>query len=209
MKKDSRAEKAPHKIDVREGGKILMTITAQFKTIISNFSLGLLSFCLFQRIKPQDFSAMNKVIVGEDGLYCVPKGKEVPAEAGNFYEVGYAGGSPDFNLRRANMEFAKMLLRNLTLDSYEALFQYCEDTKQLAKMQAQPWYRFARIVRNSLTHTQHWRFNSRDLSQLPVTWKDKTIDASMDGQELSFDFYDWWDGCELYNEMLAFSETLD
>lgn len=59
-------------------------------------------------------------------------GKVVPDEAGDFYEVGLAG-SPDFNLQRANMEFAKMLLRNLTLDSYEALFRYSKDTNQLAK----------------------------------------------------------------------------
>lgn len=185
-----------------------MPITGQLKTVHSNFSFGLLSFCLLQRMKPQGFSSMNRVIIGEDGLYCVPRGKVVPDEAGDFYEVGLAG-SPDFNLQRANMEFAKMLLRNLTLDSYEALFRYSKDTNQLAKMRTQPWYSFARIVRNSLTHTQHWRFNSRDLSQLPVTWRNKTIDTSMDGQELTFDFYDWWDGCELWNEMLTFAVTLD
>lgn len=185
-----------------------MSITGQLKTIRGNFSLGLLSFCLLQRMRPKDFASMNRVIIGEDGLYCVPRGKEIPAEAGDFHEVGLAG-SPDFNLQRANMEFAKMLLRNLTLDSYEALQRYCKDTNQLAQMRAQPWYSFARILRNSLTHTQHWRFNQRDLSMLPVTWRAKTIEASMDRQELTFDFYDWWDGCELWDEILTCAETLD
>lgn len=52
-----------------------MPITGQLKTIHSNFSFGLLSFCLLQRMKPQDFSSMNRVIIGEDGLYCVPRGE--------------------------------------------------------------------------------------------------------------------------------------
>lgn len=184
-----------------------MAITGQLKTIYSNFALGLLAHCLIRRIKPEDIATTDRVIIGEDGLYCVPSGKSVPLEAGKFYEMGFAG-SPDFNLDRASMEFAKMLLRNLTIDSYEALFNYCEHTNQLVQMQMQSWYGFARMVRNSLTHTQHWRFHSPDLARLPVTWRNKTIEASMNGHELSFDFYDWWDGCELWNEMYVFAETL-
>jgi hypothetical protein len=184
-----------------------MSITGQLKTIFSNFSFGLFAHCLIRRIKPEEITSKDRVIIGEDGLYCIPRGKDVPAAAGKFYEMGFAG-SPDFKIERASMEFAKMLLRNLTTDSYEALFNYCEQTNQLHQMQAESWYKFARMIRNSLTHTQHWRFQSRDLSRLPVTWRGKTIDTSMNGQELSFEFYDWWDGCELWHEMYAFAESL-
>ena len=184
-----------------------MTITGQLMTIRSNFSLAIFCHCLIRRMKPEDVATANRVVIGEDGLYCIPKGRGVPAEAGSFYDVGF-GSSPDFNLDRATMEFAKMALRNFTLDSYEALFNYCEETNQLSRMQAQSWYEFARMVRNSLTHTQHWRFRKRDLARLPVSWREKTIEASMDGQELTADFYDWWDGCELWGEMYTFAETL-
>ncbi len=184
-----------------------MTITGQLKTIYSNFALGLFAYGLVRRLKPERVRATDRVIIGEDGLYCIPRGKAIPAEAGRFYEMGFAG-SPDFNLDRAAMEFAKMLLRNLTIDSYEALFNYCEQSNQLAQMQAQSWYGFARMIRNSLTHTQHWRFTRRDLMRLPVEWRGKIIEPSMNNEELSFDFYDWWDGCELWNEMYAFAETL-
>jgi len=184
-----------------------MTITGQLVTIRSNFSLAIFCHCLIRRMKPEDITAANRVVIGEGGLYCIPRGKEVPAGAGSFYDVGFAG-SPNFNLNRAAMEFAKMALRNFTLDSYEALFNYCKQTNQLSRMQVQPWYEFARMVRNSLTHTQHWRFRRGDLVRLPVSWRGKTIEATMDGQELTADFYDWWDGCELWSEMYAFAETL-
>ena len=107
------------------------------------------------------------------------------------------------------MEFVKMLLRNFTLDNYEALLRYCRGTNQLSKLKTQSWFEFVRILRNSLTHTQTFKFNKYDLSRLPVTWRNKKIEAGMDGQELSFDFYDWWDGCELWEEMFAFAKTLN
>lgn len=65
------------------------------------------------------------------------------------------------------------------------------------------------MMRNSLTHTQVWHFNKYDLDRLPVTWRDKKIEASMDGSEPTFEFFDWWDGCELWGEMYAFAGTLD
>ncbi|MDD5007836.1 MAG: hypothetical protein PHU49_08045 [Syntrophorhabdaceae bacterium] len=184
-----------------------MAIADQLKTIYSNFSIGLFAHCLMRRLRPEDVLTSDRVIVGEDGLYCIPPGKTIPVEAGKFYEMVFAG-SPDFNLTHSAMEFAKMLLRNLTIDSYEALFNYSAQTNQLAQMQAQGWYQFARMVRNSLTHTQHWKFVQHDLARLPVTWRSKTIEPSMNGKELSFDFYDWWDGCELWNEMYEFAKTL-
>lgn len=101
--------------------------------IRSNFSVGLFAHCRLRRLKLEDIAESDRVIVGEDGLYCIPRGKDIPEEVGDFYEVGFAG-SPDFNVDRAAMEFAKMLLRNLTLDSFEAIKGYCVETEQLKKM---------------------------------------------------------------------------
>jgi len=183
-------------------------LVQHLKTIRSNFSAGLYAYCLLCRLKAEDVATGNRVIVGEDGLYCIPRHRDVPAEAGKYYEAQF-GGSPDFNLKRAAMEFAKMLLRNFTLDSFEAIKRYCEEMDQVEKMRAEPWYQFTRIMRNSLTHTQRWNFNRYDLTRLPVTWRDKTVDASMDGHEPDFEFYDWWDGCELWEEMNEFARSLD
>ena len=130
------------------------TILNKLKVIRSNFSIGLFSFCLIQRLKPEDLLTVNRCIVGEDGLYCVPQNKQIPEEAGNFYEVGFAG-SKNFNISKAAMELAKMLLRNFTLDSFEAIKSYCDETGQLDVLHRQSWYQFTRMIRNSLTHTQY------------------------------------------------------
>lgn len=176
--------------------------------IRNNFSTGLYAHCLLRRLTPERVATGDRVIVGEEGLYCIPHGKEIPSEAGDYYEVGFAG-SPSFDLERATMEFAKMLLRNLTLDSFEAAKKYCHETGQFDQLHAQPWYQFARMMRNSLTHTQRWHFNRYDRRRLPVTWRDKTIELSMEGKEPDFNFYDWWDGCELWEEICAFAESLE
>ena len=147
------------------------------------------------------------MIVGEDGLHCVPKNRQVPSEAGEYYQVGFAG-SPDFNLDRAALEFSKMLLRNFTLDCFEAVKNYCDETGQLDLLRSQPWYQFTRLMRNSLTHPQTWHFRDGDRKKLPVTWRDKTIDENMEGREPDFCFYDWWDGCELWEEMNTFASSL-
>jgi len=177
------------------------------KTICSNFSTGLICHGLLQTLTSEVIKS-NRVILKEDGLYIVRSGQSLQmAPNESFYEV-QCGGPAKWNINHAALEFAKMLLRNFTIDSYEALFAYCESTGQLPPMQAQPWYQFARMVRNSLTHTQHWKFRQGNLSKLPVSWHGKTINASMDGKMLDFDFYDWYDGCELWSEMYQFAETL-
>lgn len=182
-------------------------LISKLKTIRSNFSVGLYCYCLLRRLKPEEVSVRDRVIVGEDSLHCVPAGKNIPQQAGQFYEAGFAG-SPDFNISHAAMEFAKMLLRNFTLDSFEAVKGYCEETGQFAQLRSQPWYEFTRMMRNSLTHAQRWHFRDKDRRRVPVRWRDKIIDASMEGTEPPFDFYDWWDGCELWEEMNAFAAAL-
>ena len=183
-------------------------LVQKLKTIRSNFSVGLFSCCLLRRLKPEDVTKTDRVIIGEDGLYCIPTNKKVPPEAGNFYEVDF-GGSPDFNIDRAAMEFTKMMLRNFTLDSFEAVRRYCDETGQRTKLLAQDWYQFTRMMRNSLTHTQTWHFRDYDRRELPVSWRGKTINESMEGQESDFDFYNWWDGCELWEEINEFAKYLD
>ena len=102
-----------------------------------------------------------------------------------------------------------MLLRNITNDSFEVIKEYCKDSSQLSKMHAQPWYDFARLVRNALTHNQHWLLNrDSDKRKLPLAWHGKTIKGSIATHELTFDFYDWYDGAGLWDEMYEFAKSL-
>ena len=138
------------------------TLQGKLRTIRVNFASALMASCLVRRKTHETLtSAAGRLIVGEDGFYCVGHDAAIPQEAGDYYEI-HIGGS-DIARDRAAMEVAKMGLRNLTSDAYEATFEYCEASGLLPQMQAQDWYQFARVIRNSLTHTQQFRFHPRVL----------------------------------------------
>jgi len=61
-------------------------------------------------------------------------------------------------------------------------------TGQLRQMQFQPWFQFARIIRNCLSHD--FRFDlSKDMRLLPVTWKGKNITGGVHGTRLEHSFF--------------------
>jgi len=182
-------------------------LVATLKTIRSNFGVGLYAHCMVRRLTPERVAQADRVIIGEDGLYCIPRAAAIPGDAGSYYAVGFDGPA-QFNIDRAAMEFSKMLVRNFTLDMFEATKKYSHDTGASKMLKAQDWFPFARMMRNSLTHTQRFSFNPHDKTLLPVSWRGKTIEASMDGTEPPFTFYDWWDACELWEEINAFATSL-
>ena len=179
-------------------------LRGKLRTIRVNFAGTLMASCLIRRQSSESLTAAaGRLIVGEDGFYCVGHDAEVPSEAGDYYEIS-VGGSESARDRTA-MEVAKMGLRNLTSDAYEATFDHCERTGQLEAMQSEPWYQFARVIRNSLTHTQEFRFRPSVLKNLPTTWRGREISASMDGSEVPFTFFDWHVALELFDDIYEFS----
>ena len=112
-------------------------VCAILRTIRSNFSAGLIYVGLLQTLDPKVIKS-NRVILKEDGLYIIKPGQSLnipPNES--FYEVRF-GGLAKWNIKHAALEFSKMILRNFTIDSYEALYDYCQSTDQLYAMQKQP-----------------------------------------------------------------------
>ena len=180
-------------------------IIGNLKTVRSNYSLGLLCFGVLSNPKTKSIILKNRVIIREDGLNVIPPNSSLTIPPNEiFYEVSVHNWSKN-KMEQANMEFAKMFLRNLTLDSFEAIRNYCDRSSKKSELEAQTWYWFTHLLRNALTHNQHWEFSSGHLKRMPVTWRDKTIDASMDGKELTFDFYDWYDGVLLWEDINEFA----
>ena len=101
-------------------------------------------------------------------------------------------------------EFLKMLMRCLIKESFEHIKDYCEATNQYAAFKAESWYEFARIIRNFLSHNCRFEFNVYDSERLPITWRDKTITAAMDGQGLDRSFWGHTETWELYCEFEDF-----
>jgi len=104
-------------------------------------------------------------------------------------------------------------LHTLIRVPFEILQDYCKDydkansARQLwQEMQGTPWFHFARIVRNAISHNFHFHFQSKD--KLPITWNGITLSQDMEGQRITYEmFYDNI-GYELFLEMRSFAEAL-
>ena len=75
---------------------------------------------------------------------------------------------------------------------FEIVGDYCEDYdkvmggKRLSKqMKASPWFQFARIIRNAISHNFHFQYGTYDKSLLPVTWNGITLSQDMEGKPLT------------------------
>jgi len=101
-------------------------------------------------------------------------------------------------------EFLTSQIRALIKESFELIKSYCDETKQDSKFKAEPWYQFARMIRNCLSHNFKFKFNKDHKRLLPVSWKARTIDAAMDGKDLELNFFGYVETWELLVEYQDF-----
>ena len=103
-------------------------------------------------------------------------------------------------------EFTNMLLRSLVTGAFSVIKMYCLNTKQVVQLQIQPWYKFARLIMDSLINNGVFLFSTLD--DLPITWHGKTITANMDGQPLKLEFFGYVQAWELFLDIQDFAQTL-
>jgi hypothetical protein len=106
-------------------------------------------------------------------------------------------------------EFCKSLRRSLMRDGHELIDWYCNETHQYAKYQAVPWWNFARIMRNVVSHKLHGRLNEWPGSLLKkgilrVEWRDRFLESSMVGQDIQFSNQE---ALELFRDQMDFVRT--
>ena len=104
-------------------------------------------------------------------------------------------------------EFNKMLMRATIIESFEHIKEYCQNTNQYPLFKKQPWYEFARIIRNFLSHNCRFIINKFDRDRLPVKWGDIEITERMHGRGLetgSFGNIETW---ELFQQFTTFVEN--
>lgn len=83
---------------------------------------------------------------------------------------------------------------------------YCEETKQFPVYKAEPWFQFARILRNVVSHKQggilrEWPKDLLRARITSVTWRARTFDTNMVGTALYFYLPD---GMELLRDQIDF-----
>jgi len=104
-------------------------------------------------------------------------------------------------------EFITSQIRALIKESFELIKNYSDETSQDSKFKLEPWYQFARIIRNCLSHNFKFEFREYDKTLLPVTWKSRTIDTSMDGKHLELKFFGYVETWELFMEYQKFVDN--
>jgi len=101
-------------------------------------------------------------------------------------------------------EYQKMLMRTLIKESFEHIKDYCTLTDQFAALKAEPWYEFARLIRNFLAHNCRFEFNKYDAERLPVKWRNKTITIDLDRKTPDFSFFGEVETWELFQDFENF-----
>jgi len=101
-------------------------------------------------------------------------------------------------------EFLTSQIRAIIKESFELIKDFCDDTGQAALFKAEPWYQFARMIRNCLSHNFRFEFNKYDKGLLPVSWNHRTISIALDGQHLTLDFFGYVETWELFREYERF-----
>ena len=87
--------------------------------------------------------------------------------------------------------YENSLLRALVRESHELILLYCEQTDQFRIYEAEPWFQFARILRNIVSHKEggilrEWPKSLLANGIISVAWRDRTFDTTMVGTALIF-----------------------
>lgn len=87
--------------------------------------------------------------------------------------------------------YENSLLRAMLRESHELILLYCEETKQFQVYKGEPWFQFARLLRNIVSHKQggilrEWPKDLLAKGVTAVTWRDRTFDTKMLGTAVHF-----------------------
>lgn len=106
-------------------------------------------------------------------------------------------------------ELHKSIKRSLMRDGHELIDWYCSHSKQYSKYQALPWWNFARLIRNTVSHKlsgdlTKWPKDLVDRKILQVSWRDRTLDYAMVGKQIIFSDQE---ALQLFWDQMEFAKT--
>ncbi len=118
------------------------------------------------------------------------------ADDGTIHPIGLtalAALLADRDQRRTIHGNYKVLMKHtLVRTTHEVVLMYCRQTNQFPLYKAEPWFQFARLVRNLLSHEDGAILNEwpKDLTKAGVTyveWRGRKISATEVGQHVRLD----------------------
>lgn len=174
----------------------------------NNFVALLIALSYLNEFDPAKLAEDRTVIVKPDGMKVV-RGQPKPGQVteGVDYVSRIHVGTPEGRNRLLN-DPASGIIRSFVIESFEIVKDHCDDTGWMDQLHHEPWFHYVRFVRNALTHNRHWVFRQNDKAMLPISWNGRTIEASMEGQEITGHHADWYQALEMHTAMVKFAETL-
>ncbi len=87
--------------------------------------------------------------------------------------------------------YENSLLRAMIRESHELVLLYCHETNQFQIYKAEPWFQFARILRNVVSHKEggtlrEWPKDLLGKGVTNVAWRGRRFDTTMLGTTLHF-----------------------
>lgn len=120
-------------------------VLIKMKHIRNNFLIGLFLASNFPKIQHQGLVSKFKIErQGVEELILIP-------------ELVKNLQNKEFK-KLALDQFSIMLLRAFQKETFEVIKDYCERNEVDNKLKEQPWYEFARIIRNCLSHDMKFKF---------------------------------------------------
>jgi hypothetical protein len=108
--------------------------------LLNNFPYGFVCPTL---VTPEVWSKVSRkaaVFKGRDNEIQIPLGPLAKRVLDQTLRVGFT------------RNYENSLLRALVSESHELILLYCEQTNQFQAYEAEPWFQFARILRNVVSH---------------------------------------------------------
>jgi hypothetical protein len=149
--------------------------------VLNNFLYGFVCPKLMPAEIWKNASSKTAVFASHDG--------EVQVHLGPLTRQAFdADYSPRDGFKR---NYENSLLRALLRESHELILWYCEETHQFPAYKAEPWFQFARILRNVISHKEggtlrEWPKDLTSKGITSVTWRGRTIDTTMLSHRLVF-----------------------
>lgn len=101
-------------------------------------------------------------------------------------------------------EFLKLHLRALIKESFEVVKQYSKQVSMFDTFKEQPWYHIARLVRNAIAHSGHFKIKQNEQYQ----WRNVRLCDQDNGRPLKIEFLGFDGAYALFEEMYQFLREL-
>jgi hypothetical protein len=163
---------------------ILTELNAGLENVLNNVVFGLL---LTRLVAPEAWASVDPPIATFRGS----KGDLLRLDVGPM-----CSQMANTEYKRAlTEEYENCLKRATVREGHELLLLYCEETHQFDIYKSQPWFQFARIIRNVVSHKdagvlREWPRDLKKSGVSQVTWRHYVLDESMVGSAITFTLYD-------------------